>query len=109
METMLYVAEVIDIISEYRFYIHQHKILSCHRYTGDWSEVPKISESILLSPFYQHRTPPKFYSLDIGVIKAPIYEHVLIEANDGYALGNYGVPPRYYAEACMDRWNELVS
>lgn len=29
--------------------------------------------------------------------------------NDVYALGNYGVLPRYYAEAYMDRWNELVS
>jgi hypothetical protein len=47
--------------------------------------------------------------LDIGVLNSENYEHVLVEANDGYALGNYGVPPRYYAEACMDRWNELVN
>lgn len=33
---------------------------------------------------------------------------LLIEVNDGYALGNYGLSPKQYAEMTMNRWKEIT-
>jgi len=50
---------------------------------------------------------PIAYSIDVGILESG--ETILVECNDGFALGNYGVPARRYAEMHRDRWYQMVN
>jgi len=103
----IYTSEVLDIQSEYRTYIHRHDIVSCLRYKGDYSKAPdrKVIEDMLYA--VRNTKMPIAYSIDVGIISTG--ETVLIECNDGFALGNYGVPARHYAEMNRDRWYQMIN
>jgi len=49
---------------------------------------------------------PVAYSLDFGVTEDG--RTLLVEANDFYFLGCYGLSPLSYALAIADRWKEIV-
>jgi hypothetical protein len=49
---------------------------------------------------------PVAYSIDVGVLADG--RTALVECNDGFALGNYGVGARVYAEMHRDRWYQMV-
>lgn len=49
---------------------------------------------------------PVAYSLDFGVTADG--RTLLVEANDAFALGAYGLEPVVYARMLEDRWLELV-
>lgn len=105
--TEVYVSEVLNFVSEFRTYIHRHDIVGSFRYKGDWAISPnrKIVENML----YELRNAymPIAYSIDVGITDTN--ETVLIECNDGFALGNYGLNTRVYAEMNRDRWYQMVT
>ena len=49
---------------------------------------------------------PAAYGLDFGVTADG--RTLLVEANDGFALGCYGLDPVIYAEMLEARWCELA-
>lgn len=49
---------------------------------------------------------PKAYGIDFGVLDTG--ETVLIEVNEGYSLGNYGLDDKDYTELIETRWNEII-
>ena len=52
---------------------------------------------------------PITYSIDVGVIDTGTsLETAIVELNDGFALGNYGLIPRRYAEISRDRGYEIL-
>ena len=101
----VYMSEVLDIKSEYRTYVHWHNIENSIRYSGAYNYAP--SKQIIEDMLYALRDSkmPVAYSIDVGIISSG--ETVLIECNDGFALGNYGLPSRVYAQFHLDRWNQL--
>lgn len=111
--TPVWVSEVVKFESEYRVYVYENKIVDVFRYWGDnWKDnidgqvVDRIVATAQLEPM------PVFYSIDVGLINkswAPFQETALVEVNDGYALGNYGLSPKQYAEMSMARWRQIVS
>ena len=46
------------------------------------------------------------YGLDLGVLSDG--ETALVEWNDGFSLGSYGLDASLYAELILARWRELV-
>lgn len=48
----------------------------------------------------------KAYCLDVGVLSTG--ETALIEVNDGFSVGMYGMSKELYAELLQTRWKELV-
>jgi hypothetical protein len=48
---------------------------------------------------------PVFYSLDVGTDS--LGRTLIVELNDGYALGNYGLSPLKYTEMTIERWREI--
>lgn len=50
---------------------------------------------------------PKAYVLDVGILRTG--EIALIEVNDAFSLGQYGMPNDLYAKLLTTRWNELKS
>jgi hypothetical protein len=103
----IYTSEVLDFKAEYRTYIHRHDIVACLRYKGDYSKAPdKETVNAMLYALRNARMPIA-YSIDVGIISTG--ETVLVECNDGFALGNYGIGARVYAEMHRDRWYQMIN
>lgn len=49
---------------------------------------------------------PSAYSIDIGLTAEN--ETIIVEVNDGYSLGSYGLDPLLYAKLLSARWAELT-
>ncbi len=46
----------------------------------------------------------------IGEVEEGKYEAILVEVNDGYALGHYsGLSGKDYTDLLIARWNDLVN
>ncbi len=99
--------EIVEFESEYRVYIHKDRgILGVKHYLGDHYIVPAksfIDEVYQLSKdnLYQNS-----YTLDIGIDKKGT--NYLIEINDGWAVGNYGLNPVDYFSFVKARWLQLT-
>lgn len=101
----IWASEVVPFVSEHRVYIKDQQILDTRRYKGDWGLAPRrtVVENAVkaFAP-----SAPRAYSLDFGITEKD--ETLLVEANDGYALGCYGLPPVLYAQMLEARWEELT-
>ena len=107
MNTKVYVSSSVNFGAEFRAYVYKGKIVDCFRYWGaDWTvntPVDDIKKMVALS-----KVPAIFYSIDVG-IDTTTGKTLLIEVNDGYALGNYGLAPVDYAKYSADRWIEICN
>lgn len=106
-DVKIHVSEVLDIISEYRVYVHWHDVVDCRRYKGDWSVAPdkKVIDNML--DLLKNENMPCSYSIDVGI--TDFEDTFLVECNDGFALGNYGLCPSIYAQMHRDRWFQMVN
>jgi len=97
-------SEVISgILSEWRCYVLDGKIINCSNYSGDPLQFPDRSKiEFLLSKYYDS---PIGYSLDVMVTKD---DTLLVEINDGWALGNYGCDAFGYFKLLKERWIEIL-
>ena len=103
-ETELWVSDRVEFVSEYRVFVKDGEILDVRRYNGDWSKVPL--REIVEGAVHSFKSGPRAYSLDFGV--TPEDETLLVEVNDAYALGHYGLNSIRYANLIEARWEELT-
>lgn len=103
-DTPVWCSEPIRLIREWRCFVRCGKILDVRPYTGNWRGQfdPHIIEEAV--PSWQAK--PRGCALDFGVDAEG--RTVLVEVNDGYALGAYGLPPFLYARLLSARWTELT-
>lgn len=104
--TPVWVSSAMKFVSEYRTFILSNEILDCRRYKGDWSKAPdrSVVEAAVLA---MSDTAPVAYCLDFGVTDTG--ETLLVEANDGFAMGPYGLDPPRYACMIAARWREMAN
>lgn len=102
--TPVWTSEIVSFVSEYRAYVKDDVLLGVKHYKGDWSVVPdrKVVEEAVKA----YRSSPRGLSLDFGVTEDG--KTLLVEANDGYGLGNYGLPNPLYSQLLEARWEELT-
>lgn len=103
-DEVVLVSDVLDFISEYRIYVLDSKMIGCYYYNGDFKYYPdlELAEEIIK----EYTEAPKFYSIDLGITSNK--ETFLIECNDGYSLGNYGLSPKLYTRGLISRWRQLL-
>lgn len=104
-ETECLIADEIDIVSEWRCFIRNHAIVGVRHYKGDWTVSPS-ADNLGVAVALGKNTMPRAYGLDLGVTSDG--KTVLVEANEGYALGTYGLASIIYARFLEERWFELV-
>lgn len=103
-ETDIYCSDVVNFLSEWRCFVRYGKILGIQLYKGDITypcDVRVIEEAIK-----NFKTIPAACSLDFG--KTDDGRTLLIEMNDGYAIGCYGLDDTLYAKFLTSRWAELT-
>ena len=104
-ETPIWVSQLVNFVSEYRTFILEDEILDCRRYKGDWSKAPNrnvVEQAVRCMKGHS----PVAYCLDFGITSHG--DTLLVEANDAFAMGPYGIAPPQYACMIAARWRELA-
>lgn len=73
---------------------------------GDFRLYPDIFKVEQMTADYTKA--PRAYSIDVAVQKDS-GETILIECNDGWSLGNYGLSPKQYVRLLTTRWREIIT
>ncbi len=105
--TELYCSSVVEWQSEYRVFVNKSKIVGMKNYDGNPDialDLEEIKRAIKEFEVSDERTDG--YSLDFGLLSNG--ETALIEWNDGYALGSYGLDKEVYTDLILSRWNEIL-
>ncbi len=106
-ELLVHVAPAIDILSEYRVFVGRGVIKGVKHYLGDPFVPPPCQGFIetLLGTFAPEA--PCAYALDVGLVEGNV--PIVVECNDFWSLGTYGLDPVVYAGLCEERWRQLVT
>jgi hypothetical protein len=103
-ETRVLTCAPLRMVSEYRAFVLDGEILDVRLYKGDWSKAPsrRTLEGALeaLGPY--HRA----FCFDWAVLDTG--ETVLIEVNEGYSFGHYGLRADLYVKMLSARWEEMA-
>lgn len=101
-------SEVVHWRSEYRVYVVRSQIRGIHHYEGDpLVQVDRdvVEEAIRI--LNESGEAYAGYAIDFGVLDSG--QTALIEMNDGFAIGAYGVSAQDYTDMVWARWEELLS
>lgn len=125
--TAVFISEPIDINSEYRCFVHKGELVGIKHYSGDFTKFPDVN--VIKDMISVYDNPPISYTLDVGVVienKEEQYFHqldetctvgrkrviinqktILIEINDFWAIGGYGLDGKTYIRMLIDRFQEI--
>ncbi|MDL5034414.1 ATP-grasp domain-containing protein [Pelomonas sp. APW6] len=113
LDTEIWVAEPVNFLCEWRYYVLDHQVIGAARYDADGLDAAPAPDIHVLNAAIaaMQRTgddAPVAYALDLGVLSTG--QTVLVEANDAWALGLYGggPAPRHYVELLTARWRQLL-
>lgn len=100
----VYCSEIRTILTEWRCFVRYGEILDIRRYKGELGTVYSLPKVRKMTAAYSDA--PAAYALDIGLTSEG--DTVIVEVNDGYSLGSYGLDPLLYAKLLSARWAELT-
>lgn len=102
---------LMNYTSEWRVYIHKGKLLKVCHYLGDPGLMPNmdiVNETLFVLKKYKH---PVFtynsFTIDVGYDQNE-NSWFVIELNDGWSIGNYGLDSDKYYHFLKDRWFQLT-
>ena len=98
-------SEIVNFKAEWRVFIRYGKILDVRPYKGDWRL--HFDPDVIENCVKEHTLAPAGYAIDFGITDDG--RTLLIEVNDGYALGSYGLFYIDYAKLLSARWAELTN
>lgn len=98
------VSEYVDIVSEWRGYVIDRELKGIKHYLGDIRVFPDMKVVDKAIADFTHQ--PAGYSIDFGITSDG--RTLLIECNDGYSLGNYGLEPNLYSLLLAKRWLQIM-
>lgn len=105
--TELHCSAIVEWQSEFRIFVREGNIVGMQLYAGDAICLPDrsvIGQAVAALEGSPERTAA--YGIDFGVLTTG--ETALVEWNDGFALGAYGLPPETYTDLLLARWKELT-
>ena len=106
-DTPILCSEIVPIISEFRVYVMNSKILAVENYDGDPSDSIDLDVvKTTISTLDAHQQSLAAYAIDFGLLSTG--ETILVEMNDGYSIGTfYGIEAEDYTKFTLCRWQEL--
>jgi hypothetical protein len=93
------------LLSEWRVYIDNNQIVDAKNYSGDFKIMLDFNyvENVLKE---NKKDFPRTYTIDIGIFEDN--QNIVVEYNDMWAIGNYGVPNDIYLNALRNRYFEII-
>lgn len=101
----IYHSSVVDFVSEYRVFVRYGEILDVKHYWGNPLIFP--DSRVIQNAIEDYTSAPDAYGIDFGVTKDG--RTLLIEVNDAWALGCYGLESHSYAKFLLTRWAQLTN
>lgn len=92
------------ILTEWRCYVHYKEIIDARNYSGDFQIMPNWD--YVHSVIKENSDFPDAYVVDVGVLANG--ENVVIEFNDLWAIGNYGIDNLQYYKLLRARYFEII-
>lgn len=103
-DSIVLTSEVINMVSEYRVFIKNKKIIGLKHYFGNFQIFPDINTIVeMVNKFIDS---PSSYSLDVAINDSG--ETILVECNDAWSIGNYGLDSEIYVSFLLNRWVEMT-
>ena len=103
-DVKILMSEAVNFISEYRCFVLNKELVGCKNYCGDFTVLPDFK--VVQDCITNYRAQPVAYSIDFAVTDEG--ETQLIEINDSFALGTYGLNNIIYCKMIMARWDEIM-
>lgn len=97
-------SEIVEFENEWRCFIKYGEILDVRPYKGDWRK--QYSASVIDECVKNFKTMPAGCAVDFGLTKDG--RTLLVEVNDGFCIGSYGLMSIHYAKLLSARWSELT-
>lgn len=93
------------ILSEWRCYVHNNQIIDSRNYSGEFTVSPNYNyvDEIIKE---NRKEFPCAYTIDVGILENG--DNVVIEFNDMWAIGNYGLDNITYLRLLRDRYFEII-
>lgn len=93
------------IVSEGRGYIYKNELIDYRNYAGNFLVSPPEN---LFTDIIKTNEPtfPDTYSIDVAFLGNGSWQ--VVEFNDFWALGNYGMPNWLYVKAIVHRWKQIM-
>lgn len=100
--------DVVDWVSEFRYFVVHNRVVGCRAYKGDETHVPQrqvVDQAIgtLAADGWQ----PVAYAADFGVLRDG--RTALVEVNDGWSLGHWGLDKAPYTDLIIARWCQMTA
>ncbi|MBL1227310.1 ATP-grasp domain-containing protein [Enterococcus sp. BWR-S5] len=102
----VWISEDVSFQAEWRVFVLNRKVLDVRPYKGDYHHLC-YDASVVDEAVAAWQTSPCAYALDIGVTADG--RTLVVEVNDGYALGNYGLMPISASQFLEARWQEMTA
>lgn len=108
LESKCIVSSVLVIKSEFRCFVHHHELVDIRHYKGDFRLIPSGSLiEHMIAEIKALENAPVAYTIDVMINDDDITR--VIEVNDFWCIGNYGLQPELYATMLKDRWSQIFS
>jgi hypothetical protein len=98
-------SEPVAMQSEYRVFVLHGEIIGCRHYKGDFRLFPDFQ--VIDAAIRDFEGAPSGYGIDFAVTN--MGETVLVEVNEGFALGCYGLPALRYSSIIEARWADFLA
>jgi hypothetical protein len=103
-DTEIWCSEPVKFLAEWRCFVRYGEILGVKSYYGDWRQ--HFDSQVIENAIAAYHSAPAGYGADFGVTDKG--ETLLIEVNDGYSIGSYGLFPADYARLLASRWAQMT-
>jgi len=103
-QTDIFKCSKINIESEYRCFVYNKELVGIQYYLGDFKKYP--NPSIIENMLNDYVDQPMAYTIDVGVNDKN--ETIIIEINDMWALGSYGMDSKIYTKMVVSRIREIL-
>lgn len=101
----IWCSKPVEIITECRCFIKYGSVIDIRNYTGSWKSKPDVE---LIEKIAKNFSPNlNGYAIDFGVTKEG--KTIVVEVNDGYSLGNFGLFSVDYCKLLNARWTQIMN
>ena len=104
-KTVIWTSTLLEFETEYRVFVSNGVIYGMKHYQGDYAKMVDIEEVKKMIATY--KSCPSAYTLDVGLTANG--ETKLVEVNDMWAIGSYGLEGRDYSLLCARRMKEIMN
>lgn len=103
-DTEIWCSEPVKFLAEWRCFVRYGRIMDVRRYKGNWR--CHFNYLIIENAVKAYTNAPASYAIDFGLTHTG--ETLIVEVNDGFSIGAYGLFSIDYAKLLSARWAQIT-